>query len=93
MPGAASTVVADGFPIGPWAANSGTSRWIAPIGTDADANAAPGVYVYRTTFTLSGLNPASVAVSGSWSRAGVVAERRGRFSESSSADVQNGVAA
>ncbi len=66
MPGAARTVVADGFPIGPWVGNDASSRWVVPAATDGDGNAAAGVFVYRTTFDLSQIDPASATVSGRW---------------------------
>jgi hypothetical protein len=63
------------FPIvaGPWVANTDTAKWIAPqfdtvgsAGEAADAGAGPGVYVYRTTFDLTGFNPATARLVGSW---------------------------
>jgi hypothetical protein len=66
IPGAAKTVIADGFPIPPWAANDGNSRWIGPFATDDDANGPAGSYTYRTTFSLAGLNPATASLAGSW---------------------------
>ena len=66
MPGAARTIVADGFPIGPWVGNSPESRWIVPAATDADGNAAAGTFDYRTTFDLSQVDPATVTISGQW---------------------------
>jgi len=57
---------ADGFPIGPWAANDADSRWIDPNGAE-DSSAAGGRYVYRTTFTLpANADLAAVLVSGDW---------------------------
>jgi hypothetical protein len=63
------------FPIvaGPWLANTDRSKWIAPQlntvgsqGDPTDAGAGPGVYVYRTTFDLTGFDLATVRISGSW---------------------------
>ncbi|MES2706414.1 MAG: immunoglobulin domain-containing protein [Verrucomicrobiota bacterium] len=58
---------------GPWLANSDTSKWIGPslntgaaAGTLVDAGAGPGIYVYRTTFDLTGFAPATAIVSGQW---------------------------
>ena len=66
MPGAARTLVADGFPIGPWVGNAAGSRWIVPAGSDGDGNAAAGTYVYRTTVDLSRIDPASATLTGQW---------------------------
>ncbi|MES2706025.1 MAG: immunoglobulin domain-containing protein [Verrucomicrobiota bacterium] len=50
---------------GPWLASSGTSKWIS---TRADSIAAPGGdYVYKTTLDLTGFDPASAVITGSWS--------------------------
>ena len=53
------------YPIvaGPWLANTEASKWIGPL---ADPNGAPGRYVYRTTFDLTGIDPAAVRVMGKW---------------------------
>ncbi|VTU01421.1 na-ca exchanger integrin-beta4 : Outer membrane adhesin like proteiin OS=Anabaena cylindrica (strain ATCC 27899 / PCC 7122) GN=Anacy_4636 PE=4 SV=1: Cna_B: PKD: Calx-beta: Calx-beta: PT-HINT: DUF2431 [Gemmataceae bacterium] len=66
MPGTARALVADGFPIGPWAGNAPDSRWVVPAATDGDVNAAPGAYRYRTTFDLTGIDPATVTLAGQW---------------------------
>ncbi|WP_439625042.1 RHS repeat-associated core domain-containing protein [Gemmata sp.] len=66
MPGAARTITSDGFPIGPWAANLATSRWVVPAATDGDGNAPAGTFRYRTTVDLTGVDPATVTVSGTW---------------------------
>ncbi len=52
----AVTVPNDGYPIPPWFANDGNSRWISPADViDAnDANGEPGIYVYQTTFSMAG---------------------------------------
>ena len=63
------------FPIvtGPWLANTALSKWIAPQfntsgsqGEGTDAGAGPGVYVYRTTFDLTGFSLPSVRITGGW---------------------------
>ncbi|MBI2925809.1 MAG: immunoglobulin domain-containing protein, partial [Verrucomicrobia bacterium] len=53
------------YPIvqGPWVANSEVSKWIGPL---VDPNGEPGRYVYRTTFDLTGTDPAAVHVMGKW---------------------------
>jgi PEP-CTERM motif len=61
-----ATVIADGFPIGPWVANDSVSRWIGPA-DGGDANGPGGDYTYQTTFTLSPeADVASVIIGGLW---------------------------
>lgn len=43
----------------------GGSSWIAPLST-TDTFFAPGTYVYRTTFDLTGLDPASARIDGTF---------------------------
>ena len=52
--GSAFVTVEDGFPIGPWVANSALSRWIQPDSATAE-NQAATTFVYRTSFSLAGL--------------------------------------
>lgn len=66
LAGSARVVTADGYPIGPWVGNDPLSRWIAPALTDTDGNAAPGDYVFETTVDLTGLNPATARITGTW---------------------------
>ncbi len=65
----------DIFPIstGTWLFNSATSKWISPMANSSsggglafDGGAGPGTYIYRTTFDLTGLHPASVRINGAW---------------------------
>jgi hypothetical protein len=56
---------AGGFPIGPWLGDNTVSRWIVPANGDGD-NAAAGDYVFRTTFDLTGFDPATASISGQW---------------------------
>lgn len=44
-----------------WVANTDRSHWISPT-TNASSGAAPGTYVYRTTFDLSGWDLATVQI-------------------------------
>ena len=53
--GSAFVTVVDGFPIGPWLANTAASSWVQPSGGSVDEHAA-GTYTYQTTFSLAGLN-------------------------------------
>lgn len=63
-------IVADPIASGYWLANSPTSRWIAPAENQGypsgAANHAPGDYVYRISFDLTGLDPATAQVAGAW---------------------------
>jgi len=66
--GAPAVAVNSGFPMapaGPWTANTSTSRWIAPTADQVLGNA-PGTYTYATTFDLTGLDPATANLSGSF---------------------------
>ena len=63
------------FPIvaGPWVPNTAGAKWIAPqfdtvgsAGEASDAGAGPGTYVYRTTFDLTGFDPATAILTGGW---------------------------
>ena len=56
-----------GFPVGPWIGDSATSAWIGPAGERADSIPLGGLYSFRTTFDLSGLNPGTAQISGNWS--------------------------
>jgi hypothetical protein len=61
------TISNDGqWPINPWMANSGVSKWITPTSSqgqsfDAGAN---GTYTYSLSFDLTGFNAASAAFTG-----------------------------
>jgi hypothetical protein len=59
------------FPIagGPWVPNTAGSKWIGPrFDTSGAAGLASGngIYVYQTSFDLSGLDAGSVLITGSW---------------------------
>jgi hypothetical protein len=58
--------IADGY----WVAQSDTSKWIAPSANQAYPGADPcntaGTYVYRTTFTLTAEEAATLELSGQW---------------------------
>jgi hypothetical protein len=54
---------AGGFPIPPWLGDNSLSAWISPT---ADTNAPQGEYTYRTTFDLTGLDPATASLTGQW---------------------------
>lgn len=54
------------WPIGPWLANSATSKWITPTKNQAQSfdATANGTYIWNLTFDLSGYNPATASFSG-----------------------------
>ena len=63
FPGPAAIVLNDsGYPIGTWLANGPTSKWLSPQASQAVGNAA-GNYTFRTTFDLTGLEPATALLS------------------------------
>ena len=51
------------FPIGPWLAETSTSRWLTPTPSAGDYVDATD-YTYSTTFSLSGFNAATASISG-----------------------------
>jgi hypothetical protein len=58
--------IAAGF----WLSNDAASRWIGPAPNEGYPSGAPphptGDYTYRLAFDLTGLNPATVSISGNW---------------------------
>ena len=65
FPGPLTKVVnSSGYPIPPWIANGPNSKWIAPR---ADEITSPtGIYTYRITFDLTGLDHSSAVITGQW---------------------------
>lgn len=65
-----NAIVANPIATGYWLANSSTSRWIGPAENQGyptgAANHATGEYVYRLTFDLTGLDPATANITGTW---------------------------
>lgn len=55
-----------GFPIGPYLGDNSFSAWIGP-NNDPQVDGVPGLYDYRTTFSLAGFNPATASITGKWS--------------------------
>ncbi len=55
-----------GPPSPPWVDNTGSSRWIGPPNTAA-GEGPPGTYEYELSFDLTGLDPASAVILGTWS--------------------------
>ena len=55
------------YPIGPWVADAPTSGWVAPPGASTtNADAPVGLYVFDTTFDLTGFDPSTAMLSGKW---------------------------
>jgi hypothetical protein len=67
FPGPDAGVVNDAWPVqsGVWVLHGPDSKWIAPQGDQSVGNA-PGDYVYRTTFNLTGYDPATIQLIGAW---------------------------
>jgi len=60
---------AGGFPIegGLWMGDNGLSAWVGPNNPDNRSRSAVGevgIFIYRTTFDLTGMNPATAVVNG-----------------------------
>ena len=68
-PGPSAYVVTSNvFPIPPWMADGPNSKWIGPRVDAGGANYnAAGNYTYRTTFNLTGFNPATATLTGQFS--------------------------
>ncbi len=52
-----------GYPVGPWLEDNSSSAWITP---STQANVAPGDYIYKTTFDLTGFDPNTAQLGGVW---------------------------
>jgi hypothetical protein len=57
---------AGGYPIPPYIGDDSLSAWIGP-NNDPQVDGPVGLFDYRTTFDLTGLNPATASISGGWS--------------------------
>ncbi len=70
VPSGVSTIrirTSAGFaPIPPWLGDNALSTWIGPNNTD-ELISPPGQYTYRTTFSLTELNPTTASIVGQWS--------------------------
>lgn len=64
-PGPEAYTLSPGWPVPPWLAEGPNSRWIAPRPEQNIGNA-QGNYTYRTTFDLTGYDPAKAAIQGRW---------------------------
>ncbi|MHC1762959.1 MAG: immunoglobulin domain-containing protein [Verrucomicrobiia bacterium] len=67
FPGPTAAVLNDAWPVqaGVWVVHGPDSKWIAPQADQSVGNA-PGDYVYRTTFDLTGHDPARIQLVGAW---------------------------
>jgi hypothetical protein len=59
----AYVVYSNASPIGSWMYDGPNSKWISPR-ADAGNSNAPGTYIYRTSFDLTGFNPATAVLTG-----------------------------
>lgn len=57
-----------GFPIVPgvWSLSTSTSKWITPKITPLATRTDPGEFTYRLNFDLTGIDPGSATITGSW---------------------------
>lgn len=57
------------FPFPNWLADSSTSQWISPKASETtnDTSSSTTPYVYEETFNLTGLNTATLDITGAWS--------------------------
>lgn len=53
------------FPIGPWIADTSTSRWITPTANAGDSNPVT-TFDFSTTFNLTGFNVATASIGGTF---------------------------
>ena len=65
FPGPDAIVLNDAWPIGTWLPHGPKSKWISVQGSQAVGNA-PGLYTFRTTFNLTGIDPSLVRLEGGW---------------------------
>ena len=63
FPGPNAFTLLPGFPVGPWIAEGPNSRWIAPQANQSSGNQ-PGIYTFKTTFDLTGFDPATARITG-----------------------------
>ncbi len=65
-----NAIVATQIASGYWLNNGPNSQWIAPSANQSYPGASPcnagGLYTYRTTFDLTGFNPATAVINGAW---------------------------
>jgi hypothetical protein len=60
-------VICTSFPFTAWTSDTLSSEWISPRATEAGSQSDPaGEYIYQETFNLTGLDPASVVITGKW---------------------------
>jgi hypothetical protein len=56
----------NGYPVPPWVGDDSVSKWLLPANTDAQGDGPVGIYIYQTTFTITG-DPSTVAITGRYS--------------------------
>lgn len=56
---------AGGYPIPPYIGDDAISAWIGP-NNDPQVDGPVGLYDYRITFSLTGFNPSTAAITGGW---------------------------
>src|SRR5262249_32130872 len=62
----AFVVISSGFPLpSPWIPQDSTSKWIGPVAS-VPGFFLGGVYTYRLTFDLTGLDPSTAVLTGRW---------------------------
>jgi hypothetical protein len=61
----AQVTLSTDWPFGFWLADGPNSKWISPRADVSNGNAS-GIYIYRTTFDLTGLDPATAVINGQW---------------------------
>ncbi len=66
----ATTTLTPGAPPPAWLADNGSSRGIAAAASDAQGDAPAGVYVYRTTFDVTNLDPTQLTLTSTWTTGG-----------------------
>ena len=62
---------AGGFPVGPWLGDNADSAWIS---INEDTNGPPVDYTYQVAFSLAGLDPGTVSISGRWAADNSIAD-------------------
>ena len=70
VPGGTTTILvrttAGGYPITGYLGDDPYSAWIGP-NNDQTIDGSPGLYDYRTTFSLTGFDPSTAKITGKWS--------------------------
>ncbi len=59
-------VICTSFPFPNWTGDTLSSAWISPRKTESGASDPAGEYIYQETFNLTGLDTASIIITGKW---------------------------